>query len=379
MSIVGLTDSVVVSFQRLGKLYKGGPKTASGFGADLEYFRFNSDNPAIMAAFADAYGTQPKVINCFIPHATPEQAFPNWCEVWGKTGLVHRCDGQTMSVWLNGDKYERGVKPCMGGHEKGDPLNDAVGRLDVIIPELVAAGFVGYVTLETHGKHDILNIVKVLGAVHQSRIGNEAGLRGVPFVLRRVRENISIPGYGKTEGQCTRADKWLVKLEPSSDWLRVQIEMSRMEALNMPQPDRLALPAGDVVDAATGELVAPKAPATPAKPAAPKPQPPVQKTAATKPNGNGNGAKTRPTLQQFAAKWDQLVAWAQALGVDADLSIEHNATIEQYIARGKALKPKVVEIARPMSDPMVNYQNDDDIIKSAIAMLQQYETEPVNG
>lgn len=368
MAIVGLTDSVVGSFQRLGKLYKGGPKTSSGFGADLEYFRFNSDNKDIMAAFADAYGTQPKVINCFIPHATPEQAFPNWCEVWGKTGLVHRCDGQTMSIWLNGDKYERGSKPCMGGHEKNDPLNDAVGRLDVIIPELVDAGFVGYVTLETHGKHDILNIVKVLGAVYQSRLGNEAGLRGVPFTLRRVRENISVPGFGKTAGARTRADKWLVKIEPSSDWLRVQIEMSRTEALQLDAPKPLALPAGDVLDATTGEIVTPKAQPEPTRPAAPKP------------NGNGNGnGKTGPTLQQVAAKWDQLVSWAQALGVEADLSIEHDATIDQYITRGKALKPKVLEIARPMSDPMVNYQNDDDIIKSAIATLQQYTEDSING
>lgn len=369
MSIVGLTDTVVGSFQRLGKLYKGGPKTASGFGADLEYFRFNSDNPSIMAAFADAYGTQPKVINCFIPHATPEQAFPNWCEVWGKTGLVHRCDGQTMSVWLDGDKYQRGAKPCMGGHEKNDPLNDAVGRLDVIIPELVAAGFVGYVTLETHGKHDILNIVKVLGAVYQSRIGNEAGLRGVPFALRRVRENISVPGYGKTAGARTRADKWLVKIEPSSDWLRVQIEMSRMEALQIDQPQRLALPAGDVVDASTGELVTPE----PVKPAAPKPQPP-----AAKPNGNGNGNGKGPTLQQVAAKWDQLVSWAQALGVEADLSIEHDATIDQYIARGKALKPKVLEIAKPMSD-LPPAAIEDEHIKRAVALMAQYETEPVTN
>lgn len=363
MSIVGLTDSVVGSFQRLGKLYKGAPKTSNGFGADLEYFRFNSDNPEIMAAFADAYGTQPKVINCFIPNATPEQAFPNWCEVWGKSGLVHRCDGQTMSIWINGDKYERGAKPCTGGHEKNDPLNDAVGRLDVIIPELVAAGFVGYVTLETHGKHDILNIVKVLGAVYQSRIGNDAGLRGVPFVLRRVRENISVPGYGKTAGSRTRADKWLVKLEPSSDWLRVQIEMSRMEALSLPQTDRLALPSGDVVSGSTGEVVTPKA----------LPEP--QKPAAQKPNGNG---KNGPTLQQVSAKWDQLVSWAQTLGVEADLSIEQDATIDQYIARGKALKPLVLAVAKPMSD-LPPAAIEDEHIRRAVALMAQYDQEPVNG
>ena len=127
-----------------------------------------------------------------------------------------------------------------------------------------------------------------------------------------------------------------------------------------------SIPAGDVVDASTGELVTPE----PAKPAAPKPQPP----AAPKSNGNGKG----PTLQQVAAKWDQLVSWAQALGVEADLSIEHDATIEQYIARGKALKPKVLEIAKPMSD-LPPSAIEDEHIKRAVALMAQYETEPVTN
>lgn len=359
--IVGLTDDVVPTFQRIGKLHKGGPKTAKGFGDDLDYFRFTSDNPEIVAAFEDAYGPHPKVINCFIPHATPDQAFPNWCEVWGKSGLVHRCDGRTMSVWLDGDKYSKQAKSCTGGHQDNDPINDAVGRLDVIMPELVESGFVGYVTLETHGKHDILHILKVLGAVYQSRLGNEAGLRGVPFVLRRVKENISVPGYGKTAGGRTRADKWLVKLEPSADWLRVQIEMSRLEALQLEHPERLALPSGDVVDSATGEVV--KSLPAPVKltPQAPKP--------------NGNGHKSGPTLQQVAAKWDQLVEWAKALGVEADLSIDHDATLETYIARGTALKPLVMAIAKPMSD-LPPAAKDDDQIKRAVELMAQYDQEP---
>ena len=151
-------------FPRLGKLRKGGEKTKSGFGEDLDHFRFVSDSPEVAQAFVAAYGEQPRLINVFLPRALPVDAFQTWAEVWSATGLIHRCDGKMMTVWLEEGRYQRGQKPCMGGHEKGDYMNDAVGRLDVIIPELVMAGYVGFVTLETHSKHDLLNIMSVLQA-----------------------------------------------------------------------------------------------------------------------------------------------------------------------------------------------------------------------
>lgn len=243
--ILGLTDNITPRFPRLGKLKKGGERPENGRqpGPDLDHFRFVSENPEIVQSFEDTYGKEPRTIQVYIPYATPDQAFQTWAEIWGATGLVHRCDGETMSIWQVNGKYERGNKPCPGGHKDNDYQRDAVGRLDLIIPELIEAGYVGYVTLETHGKNDILAILSTLHAVYEARSNNELGLRGVLFNLRRVKESISTPGFGNQAGKRSRVDKWLVKLEPAADWMRLQLEMARSAQM---------LPAGDQVPQISG-------------------------------------------------------------------------------------------------------------------------------
>lgn len=226
MPVKNLTDNIQKRLPRLGKIRKGGEKVNDGYGPDLDHFRFASDRWEIVDTFVESFGKEPRIIPCYLPYPNPQQAFPVWAEIWNASGLVHRCDGETMTRWLDKDKYVDGSRPCPGGHAKGDYLNDAVGRLDIIIPELVEAGWVGYVTLETHSKNDIVAILSTLEAVFNERRENPLGLKGILFNLRRVKENISIPGYGKRAGQRSRADKWLVKLEPAAEWIRLQIEMA---------------------------------------------------------------------------------------------------------------------------------------------------------
>ncbi len=239
MPIKNLTDSVVPSFGIIGKLRKGDEKSENKPGKELDYWRFTSDRPEIVTAFTNAFGEKPRNIKVFVPFATPDEAFPTWCEVWGATGLSHRCDGETAFIWLEDGKYKRGSKPCPGGHKDNDPLNDAVGRLSIIIPELVQAGYVGYVTMVTHGKHDILAISKSLQAVYESRLGNPLGLRGVSFDLRRVQEEVSTPGFGSQKGNRSKTKKWNVKLEPSADWVRLQLEMAHNETMQKQLPDAI--------------------------------------------------------------------------------------------------------------------------------------------
>lgn len=251
MTIVGLTDNIVPRFRRLGKLRKGGEKTDKGYGPDLDHFRFTSDQPEIVEAFHLAYGAEPRLIRIYIPYKHVNDAFPTCCEVWGASGLMHRCDGQTMSLWREGSKFLRGEKPCPGGHEKDDPKSDAVGRLEFIIPELVQAGYVGHVTLETHSINDILAISSALQAVYEA--GQD--LRGVEFTLRRVKEKIGVPGWGDRKNDRARTDKWLVKIEPTADWVKVQLEASRAEALSLPAPV-----VSTTVDGLTGEIITQPAP-----------------------------------------------------------------------------------------------------------------------
>lgn len=283
MPIIGLTDDITPRLPSLGKLRKGGEKTAKGFGPDLDHFRFTSDRPEIVKAFVAEFGTQPRSLLVYTIGETPQDVFPNWAEIWDASGLVHRCDGKTMSIWRKGDKYETGALPCAGGHAKDDYKNDVVGRLEVIIPALLDAGFVGTVTMETHSINDVLAISRSLAFVYNQR-GN---LSGAAFNLRRVKENISVPGFGERKGQRSRVDKWLVKLEPVAEWARAQIA----------KVSEFALLEGPTVDAETGEIDPEPTPEPPTGPMTVE-----QARAVTTDKGNPLGTLTHEQLSILAAQ-----------------------------------------------------------------------------
>lgn len=225
MAIKGLTDrdSITPRFPRIGKLRKGGEKTATGFGPDLNHWRFTSDRAEAEAAFVAAYGDSPAQINVYLPHASVEDNFQTWKEEWKSGGLGHRCDGETCTIWLGADgKYHREPKPCPGGCKE-------VGRLEVVIPEMLQAGHVGTVTMETHSLNDLISISETLLKTAELRGDNPLGLRGILFSLRRVPEEISVPGFGKNAGKRQRVEKWLVKIEPAVDWVQTQMALSRTD------------------------------------------------------------------------------------------------------------------------------------------------------
>ncbi len=246
--IRGLTDTVRPAFRTIGKLRKGGEakRTTDGkmikMGDDLSYFRFTSDQPEVIEAFADAYGRTPALVRAYLPYPLVDDNFSCWKEAWSQGGLVHRCDGQTMTIWLDDKgKYQRTPKSCDGGC-------DEVGRLTLIIPELLRAGYVGYVCLETHGLNDLLSIQACLLAAFASRMGNPLGLRGIEWNVRRVKEKISTPmGNGKR----ARRDKWLVKIEPAADWVQLQLEQAHATTMALPAPTATQR----TVDVETGEIV----------------------------------------------------------------------------------------------------------------------------
>ena len=111
------------------------------------------------------------------------------------------------------------------------------------MPELITAGFVGYVTLETHSLHDLMNITATLEAVRQSVQDRPNGLQGIEFVLRRKKERISTPdGKG---GRASR-EKWLVSIEPVPSWAQTYLAMaSSTLAIDAPRVDMLT---GEVMD-----------------------------------------------------------------------------------------------------------------------------------
>jgi len=323
-------DDVAPKFPRLGKLRKGGEKSSTGsYGPDLDHFRFTSENPDIVRAFYDAYGPKPALVQAYLPYASWDECFTYDCEVWGKSGLSHRCDGETMSVWLEGSKYVRGSKPCAGGHTKDDPLRDAIGRLYLIVPELIQAGYSGYVVLETHSKNDLLHIISVLKNTQQLRGENPLGLRGILFNVTRAKENISVPGFGKTEGGRTRVDKYLVKITPAPEWVLLSMNMNAAAQLGtgkaeiVPELPETTTAAGYVVDVNTGEIIEDAefipAPTTPAGvPAQPEP---VQ-TAAPAPVENKISAAVTAAMIMTTPKGAML----------KDLSVDELMALKKWLA-----------------------------------------------
>jgi hypothetical protein len=240
--VKGLTDreSLAPRFPRLGKLRKGGAKPQSGFGKDLDYFRFTSDESEVVKAFVEAYGEKPNRLEVYLPYAQPDENFDTWMEEWSAGGLVHRCDGETCTIHRKDDgTYSHKPVPCPyvnGKKERTDknPGCKIVGRLAVILPDLLRAGFVGYVVLETHSNHDLRNIMATLLAVAEAR---PQGLQGIPFTLRRYKDKISTPA---SNGKRARREKSLVALVPAPTWVESRMALARAEAF-------AALPSGDTL------------------------------------------------------------------------------------------------------------------------------------
>ena len=243
MPIKSIHGSATERFPSLGILRKGAPKTeANKPGRDLQFFRFsNPSRPELEVLFRELYGEQPAELHVYLPGRTLNDNYSYYMEEWVAGGLQHRCDGETCNIWLGEDKhYHRESKPCPGGCKP-------VGRLSLILPELWKAGHVGYVTMETHSLHDIMNIQAALMATFDSRGDNPLGLRGIEFVLRRMPEEISVPGFGQNAGKRQHVEKWLVRLEPAQDWVLLQLASARAQTM-MLEP-------GEVVDAETGEVL----------------------------------------------------------------------------------------------------------------------------
>jgi len=227
-------------YPRIGKLRKGAPKGEDGScGPDLEWFRFTSDHPdkeAIEQVFLDKFGPEPDRIRVRLPHVTPEDCFSFWQEVWDHGGMIHRCDGNVCVQWRKEDgTYSNEPVPCLGGCTE-------VGRLDVIIPEMVEAGFVGPITVETHAKNDIPVIWGALQKAYEDQTDKYNGLRGIEFILYRATESISTPPWqGDEPGKRRRRDASLVRIEPSAKWVQRQLEVFRAQAMGLEGGEILGL------------------------------------------------------------------------------------------------------------------------------------------
>lgn len=289
MPIRGLTrrEDVTPRFTRLGKLKKGEQRPVVGQDGkqrrnkrgepmtqpvDLDHFRFVGEGPdagVIEQVFADAYGPEPRQILVYLPYKTLDENWQTWMEEWGASGLVHRCDGAYMVQWLNDDKSyttdpeQLQRKPCpyaSGEQERTDDNPGCVqtGRLALIIPELLEAGFVGYVTLEVHSINDLANITaSIMDAEGKAAAAVRAnGLQGIEFTLRRQQEQIGVR-YKARNGDTikTQAAKWMIRLDPSREWALHQLETARQMALGAPVVRPALTVDAEIVEAPAADLM----------------------------------------------------------------------------------------------------------------------------
>jgi len=247
MVIKGLTDNGNTGFPILGKLRKGAKKTQEGRpGKDLpDYWRFTSETPGVTEAFEAVYGTEPNKLTVFLPYPKMSDNWDTAKELWsGGQVLQHRCDGEKCSQWLdeNSGEYvaaERdGVEPipCPGGCKE-------VGRLEVILPALVDAGFVGTVTAETHSINDIVAIERALRAGDMLLTQWGWRVSQVPWFLYRSTKTIGRPRTAKERANKSlksvrgTTDKSLVFITPDAEWMSAQVKAVQEHArTGLPAP-----------------------------------------------------------------------------------------------------------------------------------------------
>jgi len=230
----------------IGKLRKGGKKGPRQPGKDLDYFRFTSERPEVVAAFGEAFDEEPREVKAYLTGKSAVENFDPWKEQWDGGGrLLHRCDGEFCVLWRGEDGKmiedpERALQhPCPGKCKE-------TGRLSLIIPELWEADCVGLVTLETHSKYDIVHINTVLAEIEEQ--ATEHDLRGIEFVIWREAVVVSAPKPNSADR--IRVSKSLVRITPAADWVKAQLGRARARALGEPAKE-----AYRVVDSESGEVI----------------------------------------------------------------------------------------------------------------------------
>ena len=242
MPIKRLRRDARTELPSMGELRKGGERPEDGRrpGQDLDYWRFTSEDPEIVAAFEAEYGTEPQAISVMFPNSDIDDNWEAWQEEWNASALIHRCDGETCVLWLKPDgTYSDEPKPCPSGCKPS-------GQLRVLLPDLYQYGYVRPVRMLTHSIHDILTIEGALAYIASLCHGGD--LRGARCILQRVPRSISTPGK---DGKRARRQKWLIQLVPDAEFVRQR--MAQLEAKQY----TMALPSGPRmdVDAETGEIL----------------------------------------------------------------------------------------------------------------------------
>jgi len=246
MPIKRLMQNASPQMPLIGRLRKGAPKGTNKPGKDLSYFRFTSEHgdAKCEAMFKEVYGPEPQSIKVMLPYPGVDSNFDAWLELYKGKQLISRGDGETEFGWRDdAGNWCTGERPMtvvegQNGHRKA-------GRLQVVLPDLARAGYMGLVQVQTSSSTDISTIYSRLLSYWEQSRGN---LQGILFNLVRYQKAIRNPRDNKMY------NKWLIDIIIDAEWSRMQLEAQRQQAYGLLQPSSPpAVPM--LVDGATGEVM----------------------------------------------------------------------------------------------------------------------------
>lgn len=259
MPIKNLTTNVLPQFPSLGILRKGAKRTEEDMakkrpGQDLEFFRFvNEQRPRLEKDFATCYGLEPARIPFYFMYDHIPQVWDSWMKEYVAGGLIHKCDGETMVLWRDEKtgKYSHEPRPCpyFTGEKKrtkDNPGCKETGELKILLPKLLELGHVGDVTVLTSSKWDHMSIQACLNEIYADRRAHGLGLKGIEFIMERVKRKISTP---RADGKRVRQIKSLIIIYPAEEWVKFQIESAKRAQFQLDAPALHGLPAGESTEA----------------------------------------------------------------------------------------------------------------------------------
>lgn len=279
MPILSLTQnitSVREGMNQIGSIRKGAPKKADRPGEDLPYFRIilNPEYQHLQPVINDLFGDKPEWFEgAHVLEDTADKAFSFWLEEWGGGGtLYHRCDGESQVQWYDGKQYQFG-RPGLSKMKCEAPACNCarVGRLALWFESLlVATGELGYFTVYTSSKNDIVEVQKQLAAAEYLAAMAGKSLISVPMIFGRYFKAISSPAFKKVDGEYVRTDKrkmidkslFAIRIDPRWNTNVLLPAMQQAAVLPPPAEDKPVseLRLADATRARARALIGPSAP-----------------------------------------------------------------------------------------------------------------------
>ena len=143
-------------------------------------------------AIRKIYGEQPKELFIMLPSNNPEDFFPQFYKMYGKTtGLVCKGDGETAIC--SDEKGDMSEKECLGNkceHYLKKKCKE-VAMLQFFIPDVPGLGIW---QIDTSSFNSIVNINSMIELL---RLGNNGKLTMIPLVLRQIEKDAKVEGKKK--------------------------------------------------------------------------------------------------------------------------------------------------------------------------------------